>query len=332
MYDLVRRRVLALLKVPPEPQPPFGNPASLRVFRAGRNYYRLRMFTWAVAQVLALGALLFWTAILLAVESQIRDPQDAPATVTSSAAAPAAPSPGAAPANESTQPDAPGKNWVERAADRIKAAAEDVPGKDPTTRPRGIGGWLEGYKRFFVELFLMLPPWVLPLVWALKIVSYIVYFVQLPITYAVRRLDYEMRWYMVTDRSLRLRHGVWKVTESTMSFANVQQVMMTRGPVQRLLGLADVKVQSAGGGRSARHELPKGDDDMHLGMFRHVTNALEIRDLILERLRRYRESGLGDPDDQPVANDLPVAPSASPALVAAQDLLAEARALREVLD
>ena len=116
-----------------------------------------------------------------------------------------------------------------------------------------------------------------------------------------------------------------------MSFANIQQVMMTRGPVQRLLGLADVKVQSAGGGSAKRHEHQSADDDMHLGLFRHVTNAGEIRDLILERLRRYRESGIGDPDDAPEAPGTPATAATSGVLAAAQELLAEARALRSTV-
>jgi hypothetical protein len=183
-----------------------------------------------------------------------------------------------------------------------------------------------------VELALLLPPWVFPLTWVVKIVSFIVYLVQLPLTYAVRRLDYEMRWYMVTDRSLRLRHGVWRVAESTMSFANVQQVTVTQGPLQRLLGLADLKVQSAGGGSNPHSHEQKGDD-MHLGVFRHVTNAPEIRDLILDRLRRFRETGIGDPDETsartPAVATLGIASDQT--LAAARELLAEARALRATL-
>jgi hypothetical protein len=36
---------------------------------------------------------------------------------------------------------------------------------------------------------------------------------------------------------------------------------------------------------------------MHQGLFHCVDNAEAIRDLILERLRRFREAGLGDPED-----------------------------------
>jgi hypothetical protein len=34
-----------------------------------------------------------------------------------------------------------------------------------------------------------------------------------------------------------------------------------------------------------------------MGVFEGVPNAVEIRDLMLERLRKFREAGLGDPED-----------------------------------
>src|SRR5712691_9767321 len=39
---------------------------------------------------------------------------------------------------------------------------------------------------------------------------------------AILRLDYEKRWYVVTDRSLRIREGVVSVREMTVTFANIQ--------------------------------------------------------------------------------------------------------------
>ena len=38
-------------------------------------------------------------------------------------------------------------------------------------------------------------------------------------------------------------------------------------------------------------------DSLHSGVFHAVDNAKGIRDLITERLRQFRESGLGDPDE-----------------------------------
>ena len=117
-----------------------------------------------------------------------------------------------------------------------------------------------------------------------------------------------------------------------MSFANLQQVEVKQGPLQRLLGLADVHVQSAGGGGEMRpgHQ----GDSLHTGIFHSVNNATEIRDLILERLRQFRQAGLGDPDDHghPTAPATPPTDMASgDALAAARELLAEARALRTAL-
>ena len=63
-----------------------------------------------------------------------------------------------------------------------------------------------------------------------------------------------------------------------------------------------------------------------------MDNANEIRDLILERLRRYRETGLGDPDEPPPLPAAPAARNPPPtALAAARELLTETRALRQAL-
>jgi hypothetical protein len=71
---------------------------------------------------------------------------------------------------------------------------------------------------------------------------------------------------------------------------------------------------------------------MHEAVFHGVDNAVELRDLILDRLRRFREAGLGDPDDQHAnpAADTTVSADGG-ALAAAKDVLAEARALRAAL-
>ena len=42
MYEPLKSWLLRVLRVPPEPEPPAGAPESVRVFRAGRNFFRLR--------------------------------------------------------------------------------------------------------------------------------------------------------------------------------------------------------------------------------------------------------------------------------------------------
>jgi membrane protein YdbS with pleckstrin-like domain len=180
--------------------------------------------------------------------------------------------------------------------------------------------------------------------WPLRIIEAIgvgVFVAQLPVSLAVVWIDFNRRWYLVTDRSLRIREGVWTVHERTMSFANVQNLEIRQGPVHRLLGIAALEVRSAGGGHGKTAEAQGGKQiaDLHVAYFRGVDNAEEIRDLILARLRGLRDSGLGDLDDRdepltPAAprESGPIAPRpslASPrALAAARELLAEARALR----
>lgn len=142
-----------------------------------------------------------------------------------------------------------------------------------------------------------------------------------PVTFYLQRLNYRLRWYIVTDRSLRIRHGIWSVEELTMTFANIQDIAVTAGPLQGFLGLADVEVRSAGGGSSGPHGQSMGG---HAARFDGVDNAEALRNLIVERLRQYRDAGLGDPEQALVL-------ASHDPLHAAETVLAEAKALRIAL-
>ncbi len=167
---------------------------------------------------------------------------------------------------------------------------------------------------------------------ALELLAIAFVFFQLPVSFLMILLDYEYRWYMVTDRSLRIREGVVKVQEKTMTFSNVQNVSIRQGPVQRLFGISDVEVRTAGGGDAAPGNQQEGmADNLHLGYFRGVDNAAEIRDAILGHLKRLRSAGLGDPDE-PAASPVPGAVAEDGELLAAgREVLAEARALRQAV-
>ena len=231
----IERALLALLKVPEAPAPPDGSPGSIRVFRAGRNYYLWSVIMWAFAVLLA-GFAVAALSVPLLVATR-RAPE-----------------------------------WA-----RIAAAATLV------------------------------------LVWG-------AYLTTAAITLLSRRLNYGLRWYIVTDRSLRIRSGIFQMSELTMTYSNVQEIRVTSGPLQLLLGIADVEVQAAGGGGDGQHG--RGG---HVGRFTGVAHAAEIRDLIVDRLRQYRDSGLGEP------THLTTAQPASD-LAAAKSVLDEARALRAVLE
>ena len=153
----------------------------------------------------------------------------------------------------------------------------------------------------------------------------------LPFTFLMVYLDYQLRWYIVTDRSLRIREGLLKVAERTMSFANIQNIAVHQGPLQRFFGIADLEVRSAGGG-SPKPGHEKKQEDLHVGKFRGVDNAEEIRDAILARVRQLKDSGLGDPDavhhEAQEARPHGRTEASADAVAAARELLAEVRALR----
>ena len=187
-----------------------------------------------------------------------------------------------------------------------------------------------------------------PLVTALGPFLFVLYGVQLVGSFALLRLGYEMRWYMVSDRALRIRHGIFSLREQTMTVVNIQNMAVKRGPLQRLFGIADLEIRTASGGGSDDDE-----DSLSRGVLQGLDNAEEVRNLLLSALRRSRDAGLGDPDDE--AGETAAADSAAesaveaaatrapdrPAgvtpggdaaaglvLAAAADLLAECRALR----
>lgn len=233
-----RTFVLRLMRVPPQPTPPPGTPP--RVFRASKNYFTLRVFTWIAGSVVMAATAVWLTVVVVHL----------------------------------LPPDAP------RALRTVVLIAE-------------IG----------VVLTLL---------------------VRLTLGYAVMRLDYELRWYMISDRAIRIREGIVTVREKTIALANIQNTAVNQGPLQRLLGIADVEVRTAGGGSGkGGGNSGKGDqlgEPMHIAYFRGVDNAQEIRDIIVERARRHRDAGLGDPEEVAGASD------------AAEDLLREVRAIRETLE
>lgn len=109
----------------------------------------------------------------------------------------------------------------------------------------------------------------------------------------VVRLDYDMRYYVVTDRSMRIREGALVIRESTFTFANVQNVSVQQGPIDRLLGISNVRIDTAGGGGGQDKQQPFVS---HRGVFAGIENAEEVRDRILSLLKAYRDAGLGDRD------------------------------------
>jgi uncharacterized membrane protein YdbT with pleckstrin-like domain len=145
---------------------------------------------------------------------------------------------------------------------------------------------------------------------------------------ALVRLDFEKRWYLITDRSLRVREGILNVREMTITFANIQNVAISQGPIQRAIGIADLRVDTAGGSSNSGGKKFAGEN-LHTVRFRGVNNADEIRALIMTRLAELRDSGLGD-HEEPSGPSADVGDS-SQVLMVLREIHVEAMALRETV-
>jgi membrane protein YdbS with pleckstrin-like domain len=111
------------------------------------------------------------------------------------------------------------------------------------------------------------------------------------IAYVMIHLRYDTMWYVMTDRSLRCRRGIWVIIEHTITFENVQNVHVRRGPVQYFFGISTVVVETAGASEG------EGESSFAVGnkaIMQGIDNPKEIRELIMERVDRSRSAGLGD--------------------------------------
>lgn len=141
-------------------------------------------------------------------------------------------------------------------------------------------------------------------------------------SYAAIRLDYEMRWYVLTDRSLRIREGLAHMREVTLTLANVQDIKVSQGPLQRLLDLTDVVVDTAGGG-AASAAAGLGSVHGHAGVLRGVEQGSELVAKIRSRVQQRKGTGLGDTDEH-----VEHAEAGDPLIEVLREVRDQARALR----
>lgn len=123
----------------------------------------------------------------------------------------------------------------------------------------------------------------------------LLFFPILLVRYFCVRVDYDLRYYILTDRSVRVRQGAWLVEEKTITYANVQNVRVEQGPLQRMFGFSSVRIDTAGGGmvQAGNHSVAQPHGVTLAG----IENAAQVRDSILEAVRRRTDAGLGDGDE-----------------------------------
>ncbi|MEX1257735.1 MAG: PH domain-containing protein [Gemmatimonadota bacterium] len=118
------------------------------------------------------------------------------------------------------------------------------------------------------------------------------------VAYVAVHLKYDTMWYVMNARSLRCRRGIWNILEHTITFENVQNVHLTRGPLQYFFGIWTIVIETAGAaGPGEANRYAVGNKAIMEG----IDDPAEIRDLIMDRVRRSRGTGLGElPDEEGV--------------------------------
>jgi len=129
--------------------------------------------------------------------------------------------------------------------------------------------------------------WLAPVAFAIAVFPDIV-------AYVAIHLRYDTTWYVFTGRSVRIRRGIWIIHETTITFENIQNVSVNSGPLERYFGIANVTVDTAGGGQPHKERGSHETANYHQGLIEGIDNANEIRNHILTRVRRSRSVGLGD--------------------------------------
>ncbi|MBL1218437.1 MAG: PH domain-containing protein [Planctomycetes bacterium] len=113
------------------------------------------------------------------------------------------------------------------------------------------------------------------------------------VAYVAIHLRYDTTWYVISRRSMRIRRGVWTISETSITFENVQNIKASQGPLQRFFGIKNLVVETAGsgGGQSSQQH---GASQSNQGILEGLDNAEHVRDLILDRLYASTSAGLGD--------------------------------------
>ena len=174
---------------------------------------------------------------------------------------------------------------------------------------RPAEGFLK-YLKFFFWLGLVAFDGILFLLWIILLISvpwlgillavpiWFIMIVPDILAYIAIHLRYDTTWYVLTDRSMRIRRGLWIIKETTITYDNIQNVSIRQGPLQRYYGISNVIVETAGGGGGESGGHGEMSSNSHVGLLEGIDNASEVRELIMSKWQASRSSGLGDESAQ----------------------------------
>jgi len=100
---------------------------------------------------------------------------------------------------------------------------------------------------------------------------------------------YETMRYRFDAEGIHMRWGILFRRQINLTYARIQDIHLTSGLIQRWLGLADIKIQTASGSSNAEMTLE--------GLMEFEA----VRDFLYTRMRGYRDRMAAEHKDQPSA-------------------------------
>ena len=169
------------------------------------------------------------------------------------------------------------------------------------------------------------------LLFALELIAIPAFLVQLVVRGLLVKLSWELRWYMIGEDSIRIREGLWSVHEQTMTVANIQNMIVRQGPIQKWLGIGDLEIHTAGGGAKGGDGGGDKKKGLHVGRLQGIDDPQALRDHIHQNQIRHQNHvrGVTSKGSKSAAHPPDKGTNENHGLkTAANELLREVRALR----
>lgn len=134
------------------------------------------------------------------------------------------------------------------------------------------------------------------------------YIAQLMFSFVATFLSAKSQAYLLSDRSLRIRRGLWIYKEITLSLKNIQKVKISQNILERLWGIGTVEVRTAGGGAVSKKD-EKNNDKSHAGELVGMLDPFDMRELVNSAIENASSAAATANASHPGDESLPEKPS-----------------------
>jgi uncharacterized protein len=134
-----------------------------------------------------------------------------------------------------------------------------------------------------------------------------------PVVYLPLHFKYQTLRYRFDEDGVSMSWGRFFQRETYLTYKRIQDIRVTRGLLQRWLGLSELELQTASGGGNAEMKIEG------------IRDADALRDFLYERMRGGRDEGGPDAEEASLATAGAAVPAGGPMADEALALLVEIR-------